>query len=668
MSKESIKNEIEELIRKIDYYNGQYYQNDTSLITDYEFDQLMQKLIALENQYPDFKYPFSPSQRVGGTITKSFDTLTHNYPMLSLSNTYSREEVADFDKRVKKGTGLATVEYFCELKFDGVAISITFENGILQQAATRGDGVRGDNVTANIRTIRSIPLRIKAKNIPSLFEVRGEVFMPLEVFQSLNKERERQELPLLANPRNTASGTLKMQDSAIVSRRKLDCYLYGLHSEALSLSLHDEAIRLLEHWGFNVSATYKKCHSLDEIFDYIDEWEIKRLELPLETDGIVIKVNRYDLQEKLGFTAKSPRWAIAYKYKAKTVSTILKSITYQVGRTGAITPVAELEPVLLAGTTVKRASLHNANEIKRLGLRIGDHVFIEKGGEIIPKVTGVDYSARKPGTQEIEFISHCPECGTPLYRKEGEAVHYCPNREGCPPQIKGRIEHFIQRNAMDINTLGERTIQTMYEKNLIRSIPDLYNLSLEQVMALEGFKEQSSRNLLEGIEASKKAPFENVLYGLGIRYVGKTVAERLANHFKNIDALINASYEQLLEVPEIGERIAESVTSFFAEKKNIEKIETLRKAGLQFSVREEKNPVKTLEDRVFVVSGVFENFEREELKMLIKKQGGKVVSSVSGNVNYVIAGENMGPSKRQKAEDLGIQVISENEFLNLLKS
>lgn len=670
MTPEEAKKEIETLIDKIQYYNDQYYQKDISEISDYEFDQLLNRLIELEDKFPDFKYSYSPTQRVGGTITKTFEAVTHTYPMLSLANTYSREEIADFHKRIKRLLGNQTFEYFCELKFDGVAISITYENGILVQAATRGDGVRGDNVTNNIKTIRTIPLKINRNDLPGLFEVRGEVFMPLDYFTQLNREREKEGLPLLANPRNTASGTLKMQDSSIVAQRNLNCYLYGLLGDDIPVTTHQEAIHYLEKWGFNVSQTYRKCSRLEDIYAYIDEWETKRLELELDTDGIVIKVDNYEQQNILGSTAKSPRWAIAYKYKAKSVSTKLNDVIYQVGRTGAVTPVAELEPVILSGTTVKRASLHNANEIKRLDLRQGDYVYIEKGGEIIPKITGIDYSRREHGAGEIEFITHCPACGTKLVRKQGEAVHYCPNVTGCPPQIKGRIEHFIQRNAMDINSLGEKTIEALYKKDLVHSIADLYKLTKKDIMRLEGFKELSTKNLLDGIEASRQMPFANVLYGLGIRYVGKTVAEQLASHFKNIENLRHAGYDELLNAPEIGERIAESIMSYFKDEKNIEIIQELKNAGLNFeTTREEETQISSaLNKKSFVISGVFENFGREELKSVIKKQGGKVVSSVSGNVDFLIAGENMGPAKRKKAEEIGIKIISESDFTKMLNN
>jgi len=667
MTPEEAHKEIKELTEKINLYNYQYYQKDTSLVTDYVFDQMMNRLIELEQEFPEFKSPHSPTQRVGGTITKTFETVVHRYPMLSLSNTYSREEVEEFDRRIRKLLGEEDYQYICELKFDGVAISVTYENGILTRGVTRGDGIRGDDVTSNVKTIRSLPLKIPGAKLPPVFEVRGEVFMPLEIFHQINKQRENEGLSLLANPRNTASGTLKMQDSSIVAQRKLDCYLYGLLGENIQVETHEEALQLLKEWGFNVSDSYQKCKNLDEVFQFIDHWETKRLELPLDTDGIVVKINRYDQQQRLGYTAKSPRWAIAYKYKAQSVSTVLNNITYQVGRTGAITPVAELEPVLLAGTTVKRASLHNANEIERLGLRIGDHVYIEKGGEIIPKITGVDFEKRKPGSTEVEFISRCPECGTRLIRNEGEAVHYCPNTTGCPPQIRGRIEHFIQRNAMDIDTLGEKTIEALFKRGLVHSISDLYHLKKQDILQLEGFKELSSQNLLTGIENSKNAPFENVLYGLGIRFVGKTVAEKLARYFRNIDALIRADYDSLIEVPEIGEKIAESVRTYFSNPKNLQIIDDLKASGLNFTIQEEEGmESRILEDKKFVVSGVFENFEREELKSVIKKHGGKVVTSVSGNVDYLLAGENMGPSKRKKAEELGINILSEADFLKLL--
>jgi DNA ligase (NAD+) len=669
MDKKQAHKEVLELIDKINYYNDKYYQEDISEISDYEFDQMLEKLNRLEAEFPEFKYAYSPTQRVGGTITKNFKTVFHKFPMLSLSNTYSEDEIREFDKRISKMIGDEVVEYICELKFDGVAISITYEKGILVQAVTRGDGEKGDDVTANVKTIRNLPLKLKGTGYPDLFEVRGEVFMPRKVFDQLNLERKQNNELLLANPRNTASGTLKMQDSSIVARRKLDCFLYGLLGENIGTETHLEALTKLSVWGFNTSKTYSKCKDLKEIFEFINEWEFKRNDLPLDTDGIVIKVNRYDLQKKLGFTSKFPRWAIAYKYKTQNAITKLNGISYQVGRTGSITPVAQLEPVVLAGTTVKRASLHNANEIERLDIRIGDYVFIEKGGEIIPKITGVDYTKRGNDTTNIDFITNCPECGTTLIRLEGEANHYCPNSENCPPQILGKIEHFIQRNAMDINSLGEKTISALYNNGLVKNVADLYTLTEGDILKLEGFKELSTRNLLDGIENSKNRPFENVLFGLGIRYVGRTVAEKLAYHFKDIDQIREASFESLIEAPEIGQKIAESIIEFFNKTENIEFIENLRKQGLNLQVEksEDDDTSKSLEGKGFVVSGVFQNFGREELKTLIKKHGGKVLSSVSGKLDFLIAGEKMGPAKLKKASDLGIKIVSEAEFIEMLK-
>ncbi len=669
MNREEAKKAIESLSEKVKYYNEQYYQNNRSEISDYEFDQLLEQLIALEEEYPDLRLPDSPTQRVGGTITKSFETVYHKYPMLSLSNTYSREELEEFDKRVRKGLEDETFEYFCELKFDGVALSLTYENGYLSKGVTRGDGTRGDDITANVKTIRSIPLKVRhIGESPAFFEARGEAFMPRKAFIALNKEREDIGEEVYANARNTTSGTLKMQDSSVVARRKLDCFLYSIMGDDLPVETHEEGIRLLERLGFNVSPTYRLCRNIDEVFAYISEWEEKRRDLPLETDGIVVKVNRLDQQERLGYTAKSPRWAIAYKYKAEDAVTTLKGITYQVGRTGAITPVAELKPVFLAGTTVKRASLHNANEIARLDLRIGDQVFVEKGGEIIPKITGVDFSARKEGLEPVQYITHCPECGTELERVEGEAVHYCPNQDGCPPQIKGRIVHFIQRKAMDIDSLGEKTIDMLFDKGLVKSPADLYDLSYEDIISLEGFKDKGTQNLLSGIGQSKTVPFENVLFGLGIRFVGKTVAEKLAEAFKSIDGLIHATYEDLIAVPEIGERIAHSVIEFLKKPQHIDEIRRLKDAGVQMVI-EEKEEIKLgnqLEGKSFVISGVFERHERDELKELIVAHGGKVLSSISGKLDFLLAGDNMGPSKKEKADKLKIPIISEADFESMI--
>ena len=668
MTTQEAKRQIDELSEQLHYYNEQYYLHDNSVVSDYEFDQMLTRLQALENEFPEHKSPHSPTQRVGGGITKNFQTVQHKVPMLSLGNTYSQEELRDFDGRVSRGLDDATYEYFCELKFDGVAISLTYENGVLTRAVTRGDGTKGDDITTNAKTIRSIPLKLKGQ-VPPVFEVRGEVFMPNEVFIALNKEREDVGEALLANPRNTASGTLKMQDSAVVAARKLDCYLYSLRIEDQQLATHAEAIERLEQWGFNVSKTYARCATIDAVLEYINAWEQKRLTLPVDTDGIVIKVNDLQQQEILGFTAKSPRWAIAYKYKAEDALTRLNTITYQVGRTGAVTPVANLEPVLLAGTTVKRASLHNANEIERLDLHEGDMVFVEKGGEIIPKVTGVDTSRRKLNATKVQYITHCPECQTPLIRKEGEAQHYCPNVKGCPPQIKGRVEHFIQRNAMDIDSLGERTIDQLYSNQLVTRPADLYRLTYEQVFELEGFKDLSTKNLLQGIEASKAIPFERVLFAMGIRFVGRTVAEKLAAHFKTIDAMQQASFDELIAVPEIGERIAESVIDFFKEAENIDHVNALKAAGLVFesTVAAVEPASNTFEGKTFVVSGVFEQFSRDELKAVITQHGGKVVSSVSGKLNFLVAGDKMGPSKLEKAQKNKVTIISEAEFLEMIQ-
>jgi len=669
MDKKTAEQKIQELSEKLHHYNYKYYQESISEISDYEFDMMLKELIELEEKFPDLKTADSPSQRVGGDITKNFETVEHKIPMLSLGNTYSKEELDDFDGRVKRGLGDESYEYFCELKFDGVAISLHFENGKLIRGVTRGDGSKGDDITNNAKTIRTIPLKVRGEQFPRYFEARGEVFLPREAFNEINREREGNGESLLANPRNAASGTLKMQDSGVVAKRRLDCFLYSYAGEDLAIESHEEGIKQLEDFGFKVSQTYRKCNNINEVFEFINEWEEKRHHLPVDTDGIVIKVNSLAQQEQLGFTAKSPRWAIAYKYKAESSTTILKEITYQVGRTGAVTPVANLEPVSLAGTTVKRASLHNANEIARLDLRVGDTVHVEKGGEIIPKITGVDLTKRDLGSLEVEYIKNCPECGTELVRAEGEAVHYCPNKKGCPPQIKGAIEHYIQRKAADIDSMGERTIHLLYEKGLVKNVADLYDLTYEDVFSLEGFKDLSTRNLLKGIEESKQIPFENILFGLGIRFVGKTVAEKLGAHFKNIDNLAKASFEELIEVPEIGERIAQSVVEYFQDEDAIELKERLKSAGLQFEIKETTIEQKgnSLEGKSLVVSGVFEHYGRDEIKEVIKQYGGKVVSAISGKVDILVAGENMGPAKRDKAEKLGVKIIDENEFRSLIK-
>lgn len=669
MTPEEAKKEIEKLTAEINYHNDLYYQKSQTKISDFEFDQLLEKLVSLEKQFPQLKSPESPTQRVGGAITKEFATVYHKYPMLSLSNTYSQKELEDFDARVAKGLEGDPYEYFCELKFDGVSISLTYENGKLTRGVTRGDGVRGDDVTANVKTIRSIPLIVKGDAIPPVFEVRGEVFLPKDVFIQLNKEREDIGEERYANARNTASGTMKMQDSSEVARRKLDCFVYYLLGDETGLDTHEESIHKLEAWKFRVSSTYKKCKNMAKVLEYINYWETRRQELPLETDGVVIKVNDLEQQQLLGYTAKSPRWAIAYKYKAQNMSTRLNGVTYQVGRTGAVTPVAELEPVFLAGTTVKRASLHNANEIARLDLHIGDYVFVEKGGDIIPKVTGVDREKRSDSMKPVIYIAKCPECNTKLVRVEGEAAFYCPNVNGCPPQIKGRIEHFIQRKAMDIDSLGERTIHQLYELGLVKSPADLYDLKREDILRLEGYKDKSVNNLLEGIEKSKSVSFESVLFAIGIRYVGKTVAEKLARYFRSIDKIAAASVEELLAAPEIGEKIAQSIYDFFQNPENQREIKRLVDAGLRFKsdAKEPEKESDVLSGKSFVISGTFENYERDQLQDIILKNGGRILSGVSGKLDYLLAGDNMGPSKLAKAEKLGVKIISEKEFEKLLK-
>ena len=683
MTTAEAKEKIQELSRQIHHHNELYYQKNTSEISDYEFDKLLQSLIDLENQFPQFRAEDSPTQRVGGAITKVFETVTHKYRMLSLGNTYNKEELLDFDGRVAKGLEGQEYEYFCELKFDGVALSLTYEKGLLKRAVTRGDGTRGDDITANARTIRTIPLRLNG-SVPASFEVRGEAFFPLKEFERVNKEREDIGEDRLANPRNAASGTLKMQDSSVVASRRLDCYLYYLLGEDPGLSTHSEAISQIEKWGFNVSPTYQRCKDINEVLGYIAKWEEKRHELPVETDGIVVKVNSLQQQEQLGFTAKNPRWAISYKYKAESATTVLESISYQVGRTGAITPVANLSPVLLAGTTVKRASLHNANEIARLDLRIGDTVHVEKGGEIIPKVTAVELSVRKADSRPVKYITHCPECGTKLVRHESEAAHYCPQPEGCPPQILGRLEHFIQRNAMNIDSLGTETLRGLLENKLIANYADLYDLTYEQLNGLEfrtysekkgdytirSLREKSAENICKAIQDSKSVPFERLLFALGIRFVGKTVAEKLAHHFLSIEALSKARCEELIAVPEIGDRIAKSLTEFFAIPKNLELIERLKISGLQ--LKTEASEVvpegNALAEKTFVVSGVFNQFSRDEIKEKIKAHGGKVVSSISGKLDYLLAGDKMGPSKLEKANKLGTHTISEEDFLNMIEN
>ncbi|EAY27704.1 NAD-dependent DNA ligase LigA [Microscilla marina] len=670
MTNQEAQERIRELSKDLHHYNYMYYQKHVSVVTDYKFDKLLEELIDLEEKFPQFKKDDSPSQRVGGTITKDFPTIKHRYRMLSLGNTYSKDDLLDFDKRLKKLLGDdKEIEYICELKFDGVSISLTYENGKLVTAATRGDGVQGDDVTANARTIRTVPISIQGNSFPANFEVRGEVFMPNKVFEAINAQRVKEGKDLYANPRNTASGTMKLQDSAEVAKRKLDAYLYFLLGDNLPYKTHEEAIKAVESWGFHVSPTYKRCTGIDAVMEYVNHWEKERKNLPVDTDGVVIKVNDIDLQEQLGFTSKSPRWAIAYKYKAESVSTVLNSITYQVGRTGSVTPVAELTPVQLAGTTVKRASLHNADEIEsRLQLHENDTVFVEKGGEIIPKVTGVDLTKRAANAQAVKFIDHCPECGTALVRKDGEANHYCPNEKGCPPQIKGRIEHFIQRNALDIDSMGGETINQLFEKGLVKNVADLYDLTLKQLLSLDRFGEKSAHNLIEGLKQSKSISFARVLYGLGIRFVGKTVAQKLAVHFKTMEAIQKASHDELVAVEDIGGRIADSLIEHFKDTENLDVINRLKAAGLQF---EDNTPVlqkdsDKLDGKTFVVSGTFQQFSRDEIKQKIEANGGKVVSSISKKLDYLIAGDKMGPSKLDKAKKLDVTMISEDEFVQMV--
>ncbi|KPQ09237.1 MAG: DNA ligase, NAD-dependent [Algoriphagus marincola HL-49] len=816
MTQQEAQKRIAQLSKEINYHNHLYYQESRIEISDYEFDQLLEELIRLETEFPELLREDSPSQRVGGTITKEFQTLAHEYKMLSLGNTYTIEELQAFDERVEKGLGTRDYEYFCELKFDGVAISLVYENGTLARAVTRGDGTKGDDVTANVKTIRNIPLSIEGEAIPDKFEVRGEIFLPRKEFDKINAEREKNGEALLANPRNAASGTVKMQDSSVVAKRRLNCYFYQLLGEDLSVATHSEAIHLIEKWGFNVSPTYSKAKTLQEVLEYIEDWREKRHQLPLDTDGVVLKINDYQQREELGFTAKNPRWAIAYKYKAESAETQLLSITYQVGRTGAITPVANLSPVSLAGTTVKRASLHNANEIERLGIHEGDIVSVEKGGEIIPKITGVNLLKRKADAEPVQYISTCPECGTELERKEGEAKHFCPNAASCPPQVLGRIEHFVSKRAMDIDSMGTERIRALIEQGFIRSYADIYDLeakakdllglemsqdqyekegsgllyiSLEKALfaltesisfkqiqeylteaaelplfdTLRGFQEQIRKwkkkvssnvgmvdylihalkehadlpkledfvpvavvldiflgrrsdfgaileaskkegtvhgillklgvelpdelrerikklkantfqegvitNMLDGIKASKEQSFEKVLFALGIRNIGENTAQLLARHFGSIEKLQAASSEQLLDINGVGETLVQSIQDFFAQEENLEHIERLKARGLHFEIQEDENSPKSqaLAGKRILASGKLENFKRDEIKDFVQAHGGQYISAVSKNLDFIIEGEGMGPSKKEKAEKIGVPLISEEEFLKMVE-
>jgi len=659
-----IQNKIQSLRDELNQHNHNYYVLDKPTISDFEFDHLLKELQELETQHPEFFDENSPSQRVGGSITKNFNTVVHEHRMYSLDNSYSTEDLMDWENRIQKILGNVELEYTCELKYDGASISITYENGKLKRAVTRGDGFQGDEVTNNIKTIRSIPLQLKG-TYPPKFDIRGEIILPFAGFEKMNQELiEIGETPY-SNPRNTASGSLKLQDSAEVAKRPLDCLLYFIVGNNLPFKTQYEGLETARKWGFKVPSQAKLAKNMHEVLDYISYWDVHRHDLTYETDGVVIKVNSLQHQDELGYTAKSPRWAIAYKFKSEQVSTRLNSISYQVGRTGAITPVANLEPVQLAGTIVKRASLHNADQIEKLDIRVGDIVFVEKGGEIIPKIIAV--AQRGTEVEPTKYITRCPECNTELERKEGEANHYCPNFYGCPPQIIGRIQHYITRKAMDIEGLGGETVALLYQNGLVKNYADLYDLKIEQILPLERMAQKSAENLINGIEKSKEVPFERVLYALGIRYVGETVAKKLAKHYKSIDSIANASLMDLILVDEIGEKIAQSVIEFFENPENRIAVERLKNVGVQFELKESNSQVSNkLEGKTFVVSGVFEQFSRDDLKKAIEDNGGKVGSSISAKTNYVIAGENMGPAKLEKANQLGIKLISENDFILLL--
>ena len=663
----TIEQQILTLREQLNNYNYHYYVLSQPLISDFEFDKLLAELQQLEQANPQFFDPNSPTQRVGSDINQNFTQVKHVYPMLSLGNTYNEGEVADFYNRVAKALN-APFEIVCELKYDGTSISLIYENGALQRAVTRGDGEKGDDVTANVRTIRSIPLQLTG-NYPDWLEIRGEILMPWKVFEDLNKEREAQEEPLFANPRNAASGTIKLQNASEVAKRKLDAYLYYMLGENLPSDTHSGCLQTASSFGFKISDAVKVCKTLPEVMEYIQYWDTERKNLPVATDGIVLKVNSLTQQKNLGYTAKSPRWAIAYKFQAERALTTLQSVSYQVGRTGAITPVANLEPVLLSGTVVKRASLHNADIIEGLDLHLGDKVYVEKGGEIIPKITGVEASIRDLFAEKVQFITHCPECGTALVRDEGEAAHYCPNEAHCPPQIKGKMVHFVSRKAMNIDGLGEETIDLLFRKGLAHNIADLYRLKLIDLAMLERMGEKSGRRILKSLEASKRVPFARVLFALGIRYVGETVAKRLAAKLHTMDALMQASVEELMSIDEIGESIAKSVVAYFAEESNRQMLEDLHQVGLQFAVNEEQMQAAstTLEGKTIVISGTFTAFSRDELKALIEQHGGKNTGSISKNTSFIVAGDNMGPAKKEKAEALGVPMLSEQEFIDLIK-
>ena len=659
-----IQEKIIRLRDELHQHNHRYYIEDAPIISDFAFDQLLEELQELEIQYPQFQDPNSPTQRVGGDVTKSFDTVAHRYPMYSLSNTYSKEELLQWEERIRKILGSeAVISYTCELKFDGASISLTYKNGELVQALTRGDGIQGDAITTNIKTIKTIPLKLNG-DYPPFFEIRGEIILPWEGFHKMNQERAALGEPLYSNPRNTASGSLKLQDSRLVAARPLTCFLYGLAGEQLPIDAQYQALQKAREWGFKVPDSARLVHSIDAVFDFITEWDVKRKDLPYEIDGIVIKVNSLSQQDILGFTAKAPRWAMAYKYKAEQATTVLEGVHYQVGRTGAVTPVAQLKPVLISGTIVKRASLHNADQIEKLALRIGDTVFVEKGGEIIPKITAVKIDERGAQDNAVHFIAHCPECGSSLEREEGEAQHYCKNEAACPPQQIGKIQHFISRKAMDIEGLGGETVSLLFHEGLLSNVADLYRLQKEQILPLERMAEKSVTNLLEGIEKSKEKPFSKVLFGLGIRYVGETVAKRLTKAFGSLDALQSASVTTLTAIEEIGERIAQSLVTYFSEPSNQHLLEALKSHGLQMEeVHEQRQFHSAFEGKRFVVSGVFEGYNREGIKNEIENLGGIIVSSISSKTDYLVAGEGMGPSKEAKAKKLNIPILSESDFI-----
>ncbi|MBW7868997.1 MAG: NAD-dependent DNA ligase LigA [Brumimicrobium sp.] len=668
MTKQEAEIRVHKLSELLNHLNHQYYVENISEVSDFEYDKMLKELQDLEVMFPELASENSPTKRVGGDITKKFATIVHEYPMLSLSNTYSQEEIIEWENRIHKLVG-NNIEYVCELKYDGVAIGIRYDNGTFTRAVTRGDGTKGEDVSANVKTIRTVPLQLHG-NFPPTFEIRGEIIFPFEAFNKLNKQREDEGEELFSNPRNTASGTLKQQDSSIVASRGLDCFLYGVYGVDFEEG-HYEAVLDAGTWGFKIPTPQKnyitKTNSISGIMDFIHYWDEKRHDLPFAVDGVVIKVNSFAQQEELGYTAKSPRWAIAFKFETEQAITTLEEVTYQVGRTGAITPVANLTPVSLGGTIVKRASLYNEDQMNKLDLHEKDVVFVEKGGEIIPKIVGVDIKQRKPNAQRINYITSCPECGTALKRFEGEAIHYCTNDLGCPPQITGRIIHFISRKAMDVEGLGEETIEQLFREGLIHNSADLYELTFDQLVNLERMAEKSANNLLEGLEKSKQVPFERVLFALGIRYVGETVAKKVAKALKNMDAIMQASYDQLIGIDEVGEKIAIAIQQHFEQAENREIVAHLQRIGLTFEIEEKQLESNVLEGKSIVVSGIFQSFSRDELKAIIEAHGGKNVGSISAKTSFIVAGENMGPSKLQKAQDLGVQILSEDEFKQLIE-